>query len=100
MRFYVYNNIIDPPGYIHTKHMSKQDPWKRNKASTSTTTYPQQEALLLNKPRDATPEEFNEWVETELTLQTNRQFKVIIVATVLQAFSWLCVMAILYLNFL
>ena len=80
--------------------MSKQDPWKRNKASTSTTTYPQQEALLLNKPRDATPEEFNEWVETELTLQTNRQFKVIIVATVLQAFSWLCVMAILYLNFL
>ena len=99
MRFYVYNNIIAPPGYIHIKHMSKQDPWKRNKAST-TTVYPQQEALLLNKPRDATPEEFNEWVETELTLQTNRQFKVIIVATILQAFSWLCVMAILYLNFL
>ena len=95
----MYNNIIDPPGYIHTKYMSNQDPWKRNKTSTSAV-YPQQEALLLNKPRDATPEEFNEWVETELTLQTNRQFKVIIVATVLQAFSWLCVMAILYLNFL
>jgi len=95
----VYNNIIDPPGYIHTKHMSKQDPWKRNKAST-TTTYPQQEALLLNKPRDATPEEFDEWVETELAPQANMQFKLIIVATVLQAFSWLCVMAILYLNFL
>ena len=79
--------------------MSKQDPWKRNKAST-TTTYPQQEALLLNKPRDATPEEFNRWVETELAPQANMQFKLIIVATVLQAFSWLCVMAILYLNFL
>ena len=79
--------------------MNKQDPWKRNKAST-TTVYPQQEALLLNKPTDATPEEFDEWLQTELTLQTNKQFKLIIVATVLQAFSWLCVMAILYLNFL
>ena len=95
----MYNNIIDPPGYIHTKHMSKQDPWKRNKTST-TTVYPQQEALLLNKPRDATPEEFNEWLQTELAPQANKQFKLIIVATVLQAFSWLCVMAILYLNFL
>ena len=99
MRFYVYNNIIAPRGYIHIKHMSNQDPWKRNKAST-TTVYPQQEALLLNKPRDATPEEFDEWFKTELTPQANMQFKLIIVATVLQAFSWLCVMAILYLNFL
>jgi hypothetical protein len=95
----VYNNIIDPPGYIHIKHMNKQDPWKRNKAST-TATYPQQEALLLNKPRDATPEEFDEWFKTELAPQANMQFKLIIVATILQAFSWLCVMAILYLNFL
>ena len=79
--------------------MNKQDPWKRNKAST-TATYPQQEALLLNKPRDATPEEFDEWFKTELAPQANMQFKLIIVATVLQAFSWLCVMAILYLNFL
>ena len=79
--------------------MNKQDPWKRNKAST-TTVYPQQEALLLNKPRDATPEEFNEWFKTELAPQANKQFKLIIVATILQAFSWLCVMAILYLNFL
>ena len=79
--------------------MSKQDPWKRNKAST-VTVYPQQEALLLNKPRDATPEEFDEWFKTELAPQANMQFKLIIVATILQAFSWLCVMAILYLNFL
>ena len=79
--------------------MNKQDPWKRNKAST-TTVYPQQEALLLNKPRDATPEEFDEWFKTELAPQANMQFKLIIVATILQAFSWLCVMAILYLNFL
>ena len=79
--------------------MNKQDPWKRNKAST-TATYPQQEALLLNKPRDATSEEFNEWFKTELAPQANMQFKLIIVATILQAFSWLCVMAILYLNFL
>jgi len=99
VRFCVYNNIIAPPGYIHIKHMNKQDPWKRNKAST-TATYPQQEALLLNKPRDATPEEFDEWFKTELAPQANMQFKLIIVATILQAFSWLCVMAILYLNFL
>ena len=79
--------------------MNKQDPWKRNKAST-TTVYAQQEALLLNKPRDATPEEFDEWFKTELAPQANKQFKLIIVATILQAFSWLCVMAILYLNFL
>ena len=79
--------------------MNKQDPWKRNKAST-TTVYPQQEALLLDKPRDATPEEFDEWFKTELAPQANKQFKLIIVATILQAFSWLCVMAILYLNFL
>ena len=95
----MYNNIKAPPGYIHIKHMNKQDPWKRNKAST-TTVYPQQEALLLNKPRDATPEEFDEWFKTELAPQANMQFKLIIVATILQAFSWLCVMAILYLNFL
>ena len=94
----MYNNIIAPPGYIHTKHMNKQDPWKRNKAST-TTVYPQQEALLLDKPRDATPKEFDEWFKTELAPQANKQFKLVIVATVLQAFSWLCVMAILYLNF-
>ena len=99
MRFYVYNNIIAPPGYIHIKHMNNQDPWKRNKAST-TTVYPQQEALLLDKPRDATSEEFDEWFKTELAPQANKQFKLIIVATILQAFSWLCVMAILYLNFL
>ena len=79
--------------------MSKQDPWKRNKAFT-VTVYPLLEALLLNKPRDATPEEFNECLQSELTPQTNKQFKLIIVATILQAFSWLCVMAILYLNFL
>ena len=79
--------------------MNKQDPWKRNKDST-TATYPQQEALLLNKPRHATPEEFDEWFKTELAPQANMQFKLIIVATILQAFSWLCVMAILYLNFL
>ena len=95
----MYNNIIAPPGYIHIKHMNKQDPWNRNKAST-TVSYPQQEALLLNKPRDATPEEFDEWFKTELAPQANKQFKLIIVATILQAFSWLCVMAILYLNFL
>jgi len=79
--------------------MNKQDPWKRNKAST-TTTYPQQEALLLNKTRDATTGERDSWSQTELIPQTNKQFKLIIVATILQAFSWLCVMAILYLNFL
>tara|TARA_B100000073_G_scaffold159811_1_gene132017 strand:- start:851 stop:1060 length:210 start_codon:yes stop_codon:yes gene_type:complete len=44
----------------------------------------QQLDLLLDKPRDATPEEFEEWQNTSLKWWADRQFKIIIIATFVQ----------------
>ena len=44
----------------------------------------QQLELSLNKPRDATPEEFEEWQNTSLKWWADRQFKIIIIATFVQ----------------
>ena len=44
----------------------------------------QQLELLLDKPRDATPEEFEEWQNTSLKWWADRQFKIIIIATFVQ----------------
>tara|TARA_Y100000361_G_scaffold121537_1_gene113501 strand:+ start:3132 stop:3341 length:210 start_codon:yes stop_codon:yes gene_type:complete len=44
----------------------------------------QQLELSLDKPRDATPEEFEEWQNTSLKWWADRQFKIIIIATFVQ----------------
>lgn len=46
--------------------------------------YPKQMELPLWKPRDATPEEAQEWYETELKPQADRTGKVVIIATLIQ----------------
>ena len=44
----------------------------------------QQLDLLLDKPRDATPEEVEEWHSTNLKWWADRQFKIIILASFVQ----------------
>ena len=44
----------------------------------------QQLELSLNKPRDATPEEFEEWQNTNLKWWADRQFIAIIIASIVQ----------------
>ena len=44
----------------------------------------QQLELELNKPRDATPEEFEEWQNTNLKWWADRQFIAIIIASIVQ----------------
>tara|TARA_B100001057_G_C22672835_1_gene880605 strand:+ start:732 stop:938 length:207 start_codon:yes stop_codon:yes gene_type:complete len=46
--------------------------------------YEQQLSLQLNKTREATPREFDEWQEQELNWWAERQFKIIIIATIVQ----------------
>ena len=38
---------------------------------------PQQTSLLLNKPRDATPEEVLHWQETDLSWWADRQLNIV-----------------------
>lgn len=66
--------------------------WKRWKTVPSavedcadiTSGYEQQLELQLNKTRDATPEEFQEWQEKELSWWAERQFTAVIIATIVQ----------------
>ena len=44
----------------------------------------QQLELLLNKPRDATPKEAEDWYEEELKWWGDRQLKIVAIATVVQ----------------
>lgn len=48
---------------------------------------PLQLDLPLWKPRDATPQEFEEWYEKELKPQGDNAFKMVIVATITQILS-------------
>ena len=49
-----------------------------------TSGYEQQLELLLNKPRDATPKETEDWYEKELKWWGDRQLKIVAIATVVQ----------------
>ena len=46
--------------------------------------YPEQLSLLLNKPRDATPQEVQDWYNTELKWWGDRQLKFVVIATIVQ----------------
>ena len=46
--------------------------------------YEHQLDLQLNKTREATPQEFDEWQEKELNWWAERQFTSIIIATIVQ----------------
>ena len=45
---------------------------------------PQQTNLLLNKPRDASPEEFLHWQETELKWWADKQMNIVAIMSVVQ----------------
>ena len=45
---------------------------------------PQQTSLLLNKPRDATPEEALHWQETDLNWWADRQLNIVALMSVVQ----------------
>tara|TARA_Y100000033_G_C2730353_1_gene103109 strand:- start:268 stop:468 length:201 start_codon:yes stop_codon:yes gene_type:complete len=49
--------------------------------------YPRQLEIDFNKPRDATPEEVQEWYETELKPQGDSAMKMVVYATIIQALS-------------
>ena len=51
------------------------------------TKYEQQLELLLNKPRDATPKEAEDWYEEELKWWGDRQLKIVAIATVVQIYE-------------
>ena len=48
---------------------------------------PQQLGLPIWKPKDATPQEFEDWYENELKPQGDNAFKMVIVATITQILS-------------
>ena len=89
-----------PLGYLRIRNrwdssnMKQQyDPvWKRWQTVPSavedcadvTSGYEQQLELLLNKPRDATPKEAEDWYEEELKWWGDRQLKIVAIATVVQ----------------
>ena len=64
------------------------DSWKRpsavDDAANVMSGYETQLQLNLNKPADATPEQFKEWQETELKWWADQQFKIVIIATIVQ----------------
>ena len=62
------------------------DSWKRpvEVEHVFTDTYEQQLELQLNKTKEATPEQFEEWQETELKWWADRQFPIIWIACFVQ----------------
>jgi len=61
------------------------DPWKREDYHKQNR-IPQQTQLQLNKTVDATPEEFDEWYETELKWWADIQIPLVAVMAFIQLF--------------
>lgn len=57
-----------------------------------------QQLRFVFKPRDATPEEVEDWYETELKWWGEKQFKIIIIATIVQISALGFMAAIMLLN--
>ena len=85
----------------------KYDPvWKRwetvpsavDDAADVMSGYETQLSLNLNKPADATPEEAQEWYETELKWWGDRQLNIVAIAVVIQMSALAFMGAIMLLN--
>jgi len=59
---------------------------------------PQQTSLLLNKTRDASPEEFLQWQETELNWWADRQFNIEALMSVVQVAVFGFMLLMFYVN--
>ena len=60
--------------------------------------YEHQLELQLNKTREATPQEFDEWQEKELNWWAERQFTAIIIATIVQISALRFMAAVMLFN--
>ena len=79
------------------KRRRSYDPvWKRelpsavDDAADVMSGYEQQLTLNLNKPKDATPEQFEEWQEKELKWWADRQFPIVWIACFVQISAFGC----------
>ena len=59
---------------------------------------PQQTSLLLNKTRDASPEEFLQWQETELNWWADRQLNIVALMSVVQVAVFGLMLLTFYVN--
>ena len=59
---------------------------------------PQQTSLLLNKTRDASPEEFLQWQETELNWWSDRQLNIVALMSVVQVAVFGFMLLMFYVN--
>lgn len=59
---------------------------------------PQQTSLLLNKTRDASPEEFLQWQETELNWWADRQLNIVALMSVVQVAVFGFMLLMFYVN--
>ena len=73
-----------------------QDAWKRRQASLPIE-YPTQPQFVF-KHRDATPQEVEDWYETELKWWGDRQFKIVIIATIVQISALGFMAAVMLMN--
>ena len=73
-----------------------QDAWKRRQASLPIE-FPTQPQFVF-KHRDATPQEVEDWYETELKWWGDRQFKIIIIATIVQISALGFMAAVMLMN--
>ena len=73
-----------------------QDAWKRRQASLPIE-YPTQPQFVFKYP-DATPKEVEDWYETELKWWGDRQFKIVIIATIVQISALGFMAAVMLMN--
>ena len=59
---------------------------------------PQQPSLLLNKPNEASPEEFLQWQETELNWWADRQLNIVALMSVVQVAVFGFMLLMFYVN--
>tara|TARA_R100001015_G_C4537493_1_gene102303 strand:+ start:101 stop:301 length:201 start_codon:yes stop_codon:yes gene_type:complete len=59
---------------------------------------PQQQSLLLNKPNEASPEEFLHWQETELNWWADRQMNIVAIMSVVQVVVFGLMLLVFYVN--
>ena len=59
---------------------------------------PQQQSLLLNKPNEASPEEFLKWQETELNWWADRQLAIVALMSFVQVAVFGLMLLTFYVN--
>ena len=59
---------------------------------------PQQPSLLLNKPNEASPEEFLHWQETELNWWADKQLSIVALMSFVQVAVFGLMLLVFYVN--